>query len=207
MPRLDADARARVRERLLAAAAERFAADGFDAANINTISLAAGLAKGTVYNYFASKEELFGEVVRAACERAVGLSAQAPSGTSIRERLRALAAADVQVLREQEAFMKVLVREAMSFSPRTYPAILTHLAPYLDAVSGALREAAAAGEIRDDLPPERLALVFVGLLALLYGQHWGGGGAWPALEDVPELVVTLFLDGAGRPQPGSGGGA
>ena len=46
--------------------------------------------------------------------------------------------------------------------------------------------------------------MFVGTLALLYVQHWGIGGAWPALEDVPELVVSAFLDGArtqksGRP--------
>jgi AcrR family transcriptional regulator len=45
-------------EKLLEAAAAEFARKGFDAANINEISLAAGFAKGTVYNYFPSKREL-----------------------------------------------------------------------------------------------------------------------------------------------------
>jgi AcrR family transcriptional regulator len=40
---------------LLNAAINEFAQKGFTGANINTISLSAGYAKGTVYNYFSSK--------------------------------------------------------------------------------------------------------------------------------------------------------
>ncbi len=43
---------------LLNAAAEEFARLGYDLANINAISLKAGFAKGTVYNYFLSKQAL-----------------------------------------------------------------------------------------------------------------------------------------------------
>lgn len=46
------------RERLMDAAVEEFSHKGYTEANINQISLAAGLAKGTVYNYFSSKQEL-----------------------------------------------------------------------------------------------------------------------------------------------------
>ncbi len=46
------------RQALLSAAAEEFALRGYVGANINHISLAAGLAKGTIYNYFESKRAL-----------------------------------------------------------------------------------------------------------------------------------------------------
>lgn len=46
------------RQRLLAAAADEFAREGYIGANINRISTAAGFAKGTVYNYFPSKRQL-----------------------------------------------------------------------------------------------------------------------------------------------------
>ena len=49
---------ATARRHLLNAALVEFANHGFDLANINTISQAAGFAKGTVYNYFTSKEAL-----------------------------------------------------------------------------------------------------------------------------------------------------
>jgi AcrR family transcriptional regulator len=46
------------RRKLLQAAAEEIASLGYDGANINRISEAAGYAKGTIYNYFSSKREL-----------------------------------------------------------------------------------------------------------------------------------------------------
>ena len=46
------------RQRLLQAATTEFAREGYARANINRISRAAGYAKGTVYNYFASKRAL-----------------------------------------------------------------------------------------------------------------------------------------------------
>ena len=62
------------RTRLLDAAAAEFAAAGVDGANVNRISLAAGLAKGTIYNYFPSKRELFLAVVEhASAQTATGL--------------------------------------------------------------------------------------------------------------------------------------
>lgn len=46
------------RELLLEAAADEFSRQGYLGANINQISLSAGFAKGTVYNYFPSKQAL-----------------------------------------------------------------------------------------------------------------------------------------------------
>ncbi|HPH94247.1 MAG TPA: TetR/AcrR family transcriptional regulator [Anaerolineaceae bacterium] len=46
------------RQRLLESAAVEFSAHGYTEANINTISLAAGFSKGTIYNYFPSKQAL-----------------------------------------------------------------------------------------------------------------------------------------------------
>jgi AcrR family transcriptional regulator len=46
------------RTRLLDAAAEEFAREGYVGANINRISATAGFAKGTIYNYFPSKQAL-----------------------------------------------------------------------------------------------------------------------------------------------------
>lgn len=46
------------RQALLDAAADEFAREGYTGANINHISINAGFAKGTIYNYFASKQTL-----------------------------------------------------------------------------------------------------------------------------------------------------
>ena len=54
------------RQRLLDAAAVEFAHKGFAEANINHISEAAGFAKGTIYNYFPSKQALLFELIKEA---------------------------------------------------------------------------------------------------------------------------------------------
>jgi AcrR family transcriptional regulator len=200
--RITRAAQQRVREHLLHTAAAHFARDGYDRANINDIALEAGFAKGTIYNYFSSKAELFGAVLQTACERAVDLYAESAHGESTREKLQALATADVAVLEEHEPFMKVLVREALSFRPETYPTVLTHLAPFLQAVHEILRPGLERGELRDDRPAEQLAVLFVGILSMLYVQHWGSGGVWPTLDELPELAVSVFLDGASPPPTG-----
>ncbi len=47
------------RSRILEAATTEFADKGFSAANINIIAKNAGISIGSMYNYFASKEDLF----------------------------------------------------------------------------------------------------------------------------------------------------
>ena len=56
-------AQSETRQKLLQAAKEEFARQGFEKANINQISLSAGFAKGTIYNYFESKRMLMMELI------------------------------------------------------------------------------------------------------------------------------------------------
>lgn len=212
MVRISPRVQEEVRARLLASAAQHFAKQGFDGTSIDQVALDAGVAKGTIYNYFASKENLFGDVLTEAARRTVARYSESRHGGSTRSALRALAAADVAVLREEEAFMKVLVGEALSPRGDRYALVLEHLSPFLAAVSEILEAGARTGEVRRDRAVPQLALLFVGILTLLYVQRWRSGGGWPSLEEIPDLAVGIFLDGArgpggrsrGEPRGGSG---
>jgi len=63
-PRLDRDAR---REAILDVAQEVFLEEGFAAASMSTIAARLGGSKGTLYNYFKSKDELFAAYVERRC--------------------------------------------------------------------------------------------------------------------------------------------
>lgn len=204
MARITAAAKKDARQRLLESAARHFARHGLDGANVDAISLDAGFAKGTLYNYFRSKEELFAEVLTEACRRAIDIYSKDECLGSVRERLMSLAAADVEVLRQEEGFHKVLIREAMSFRKETYPLIAQHLAPFLNKVQQILEGGVNAAEVRNDRTADQLALMFVGVLTLLYVHHWGSQGTWPDLSEIPDLAVTVFLDGAAHAAPITG---
>ncbi len=197
MARINADAKQATRKRLLEAGASEFAKHGLEGANVNEISLAAGLAKGTIYNYFPSKEAVFLAVVAEAC-RLAEQGAEPMPGASTSTRLENVLAADVEWARRHEPFARVLVAEALNPDPDLHPRVIAAAAPFIDRVTAILRDGVERGEVRDDVPTEQLALVFVGLGDLALVQHWGSGGTWPRPEEIPPLITRLFLQGAGR---------
>jgi len=57
-----------VRDRLLRVAMEKFSAPGYAHVTMSDVAESAGLAKGTIYRYFASKDDLFSAAVRRAVD-------------------------------------------------------------------------------------------------------------------------------------------
>jgi AcrR family transcriptional regulator len=192
MSRVTTAAKQATRAKLLASAAQEFARAGLERANVDAISLAAGYAKGTIYNYFASKEELFLAVVEEASAQAAASSA-VPADAPARERLAAVITGFCAWVREHDAFARVLVRECLMGTPGLYPQVILAEAPLVGELETILRDGARSGELRDDIPPEILALALAGLADLAMAEYWASDGARPALQEIPEMVLTLLL--------------
>jgi len=198
MARASAETKQETRARLLLAAAQEFGRVGFERASIDGISLSAGFAKGTIYNYFASKEELFLAVVEEASTQAANSAAPPPDATA-RERLKATLASFCIWASEHDAFARVLVRECLMGTPGLYPRVLIAETPLVHSLQTVLREGARSGELRDDQPVELLALALAGLADLALAQHWATCGSQPPIEAIPDLILGLLL---GARQPG-----
>jgi AcrR family transcriptional regulator len=191
MPRVSAATKQATRARLLAAAAEEFGRVGLERANVDAISLAAGFAKGTIYNYFPSKEELFLAVVEEAVAQATA-AGSAPAEAPAWERLAATLAGFCAWAGEHDAFARVLVRECLMGTPGLYPRVMRAEAPLISELEAILRQG-ARGELRDDVPADLLALAISGLTDLALVEHWASDGSRPSLEAIPELVLTMLL--------------
>jgi AcrR family transcriptional regulator len=192
MPRVSADAKHTTRAKLLAAAGEEFARVGLERANIDAISLAAGYAKGTIYNYFPSKEELFLAVVEEASAQATA-SGAAPANVAARERLAAMLAGFCAWAGNNDPLARVLVRECLMGTPGLYPRVIGAEAPLVGELEAIIRQGEADGELRNDIPADQLALAIAGLTDLALVQHWASDGTKPSLEQIPELVLSLLL--------------
>ena len=57
------------RVQILDGAARVFAQDGYEGASMSRIALEAGVSKGTLYNYFTCKAELFADYVQRECTK------------------------------------------------------------------------------------------------------------------------------------------
>src|SRR4029453_14776626 len=91
------------RDAILDVAYECFVAEGFGSTSMSTIAARLGGSKGTLYNYFKSKEELFDAFVRRACARLQARMDLMPRDGSVRDRLLVLARGFMDHLLSAEA--------------------------------------------------------------------------------------------------------
>jgi AcrR family transcriptional regulator len=149
-----------IKERLYVAAANVVADEGFATASIAKITEAAGVAQGTFYNYFESREAIFEELVPIFGKRMRGyIRARVGALEDFFERERVGFEAFFEFIHDNPFFGRVL-NEAEIFTPVPYKA-------YFDGIlAGYLAEfdrAARAGHIRH-LPKkeaEAVALVLM----------------------------------------------
>lgn len=103
--------RGETREKILAAAAELGAANGISATAVDDIAAAAGVAKGSVYYNFKSKEQLYtellGETLQRAGERLTGALESAAPGAAV----QAVGRAFLEGLEEHPEASKVVAAE------------------------------------------------------------------------------------------------
>lgn len=179
------------RSKLLDAAEHEFGENGFHAASVASITRRAGVAQGTFYLYFASKEEAMRELV-------------AHMGHALRSELsRAIAGASDRMEAERrgfEAFVRFalahvnlyrVVMESQFVDETVYQDYYRRLA---DGYARGLAAAQQRGEIRaGDAEAQAWALMgiahFLGLRAI-----WAGGEPDAASMDAAFDVVRHGLD-------------
>jgi AcrR family transcriptional regulator len=109
--RVTAQTKAATRQRILEAAGQLFASKGFDAATTRDIADAAGVASGTLFNYFATKEAILSSLASEAAA-SVGIEV-ADGGESFEEDVFAFAAAGLRKLRPLRQHLAVLLETAL----------------------------------------------------------------------------------------------
>jgi AcrR family transcriptional regulator len=135
------------RERLLSAARELIEDGGYAAASVVAITSRAGLAAGTLYRHFGSKEELFAEVFRSVCDREL----EAMRGAAHEDGLTAAARLENVLLTFAQRALKrprlawALIAEPVD--PLVEAERLAYRARYAALVAEGLKDAIADGEI------------------------------------------------------------
>ena len=100
------------RMEILGAARKVFAERGYEHATLEEIAGGADFAKGSLYNYFRSKDDLFREVVFGAIEDVEGLAAAAlAAGGSAREVFARYATSVINYYKENEDFLQIMAVE------------------------------------------------------------------------------------------------
>lgn len=113
--RVTEDTKIRTRKRLLQSARRLFASSGFEAATTRDISRACGIAAGTLFNYFPTKEALGLAIIQAAVEEAEAEFVEKIRGDeSLAELLFAHAAIGLRHMRTCRSYIMAVVEGTLS---------------------------------------------------------------------------------------------
>ena len=169
------------RQRLLDAAEQIFGDLGYHDASIVKITEAAGVGQGTFYLYYASKQDVFDELVRDLNRRVRHAMKEASSQGKTRLEAELLGfRAYFRFTADHPALYRI-IRQAEFVSPEM-------LRYHYERLSGgyveALREAAKRGEIAD-LDPEVAAWALMGMGELI-GMRWI---LWEEVGEMPKEVL------------------
>ncbi len=153
------------RQRILDAAVRVFAKKGFYATRVSEVAKAAGVADGTIYLYFKSKEELLVSLFEDRVERLLAfLQTELPSSASAPEKLRRIIELQLGLLegeRDLAEVITVILRQSSKLM-KEYAA--PKFTAYLDAIARVVADGQAAGELRSDVSPHLAARAIFGAL-------------------------------------------
>jgi AcrR family transcriptional regulator len=201
--------RGATRHRLYEAAIALIAEQGFSATTVEQIAERAGVAKGTVYYNFASKNELFEELLRhgvgslTASLRDVADAVFAEEGGAV-DALDAMAGAGLGVIGRHPAFTRLVTAELWRTSRPWHPTLVSVRGQTIAVVADVLAGGVKSGELSEGLDVELTAGALVGMVVVA-ALEWQAFHPERPLAEV-HRALSLLLRGRLR-APGDGGSA
>jgi AcrR family transcriptional regulator len=180
------------RREILMGAARAFAHGGYDATNMDQIAHECGLAKGHIYHYFRSKEEIFTEIridaVSRLIERLTAITTAAAKDPELALR-QAISAVIARIFDDEESY-ELGLPDPVSFSPENRKRIRTLGRRYEQMFASIVRRGIDKGVF---VPGDPKLMTFVILRAAFTVAQWyRAGGKWKPqwiVEQVTEQLV------------------
>lgn len=156
------------RREILEAARKVFDASGYEATTIDAVALTAGMSKGNIYNYFASKQELFKQVFLED-QTIRDYQAMAAAGGSVTRSLDMMLDNWFAKLAEQMALARLRLeywataaREGCEGEMKATFQRMYH--QWRDFATDLVRRGIASGEFSSQLDPEVSASLMIALV-------------------------------------------
>jgi len=187
----------RTRRKLLDAATAEFGERGFHEASIASITRRAGVALGSFYTYFGSKEAIFRDLVRDLSDGVRRAAAERLAERELHslDTERAALAAFLAFARDHSEIYRI-IDEAEFVDPESYRA---HYEKTAERILRRLRAGAASGQLRGDLE-EAHAWAIMGMnvfLGLRYAVWSDGENAAQDTERAAQAAHSILAEGIG----------
>jgi AcrR family transcriptional regulator len=180
---------------IIAAAAQLFAELGYSQCEMDRLAATLKIAKGTLYLYFTSKEELFCACVDDGMRRLqTTLHAVAAAEEDPLDKIAAGIFAYLKFFDEHSYYAELLIQERAIFRNRKRPSYFEHRDSNRGVWRTLYQDLMAAGRIRNDLPVERILDTIGNLLyGSMFTNHFIGKST--SLADQFDAIWKVIMSG------------
>jgi AcrR family transcriptional regulator len=184
------------RQKLYEAAVTLIAEQGFSATTVDEIAERAGVAKGTVYYNFASKNELFEELLRhgvgllTASLRAADTATAAAGGSRV-DALDAMLRAGLEFIARYPSVTQLYVAELWRTNRAWQGTLMLVRSDAVSAVEKVLAEAVATGELSEEIDVPLTAAALFGMV-LMTALDWQAFQPQRSIDDVHAALSRLL---------------
>lgn len=179
---------------ILEAATKVFASKGFHIAKVEEIAEEARVGKGTIYEYFASKANLFDEMVdHILAEYNKGLEAALASHDHIADCLLEAAMYHAGIMEKAMCMAQAMMESPQPFSRETMALVLDRSSASIEIMQNALKKAQSEGQVRPTLDCYACAHAIAGALNHYLGRMLLKKGV--LTRDDAERVLEPLLKG------------
>ena len=194
-------------QQIIDAAIRVFARKGYWSSRVSDIARGAGIAAGTIYLYFSTKEEILITLFREKMADFVAAVWRAIAGErDAVAKVRRLVHLHFEIL-EQHPELAEVVQVELRHGEKFFRGPATQeIAAYFALIASVLEEGVAAGAFRRDLPVKVAAKMLFGSLDQM-ATSWVLGKRGYRLVDTASAVADLFLQGIAANAPPVGQGA
>ncbi len=204
VPMAHTDRARRRRERILDAAVEEIAAVGYQRATVRAIARRAGVADGTIYNYFGDKADvLLGLLDRLAAAERGKMDLGKKPAASFRDFMTAYLRHRLDTLWERLDLLRATWPELLIDPQHRRGYYEQVLRPATEMGETLLADLTARGRVRTADPALAARVVTASVLGLVMQRLLGDTMLDERRDQLPEVLTRLLLDGL-RPRGGAG---
>lgn len=138
----------RTKRKIFETSMKLFAEKGYDGTSIEEITAQVGVAKGTLYYHFSSKEEIFNFLIEEGMNLLKNsIKIKIENQKNYIDKLRAIVLIQIKIIIKYENFMTIVLSEIWGNSPRS-KTCHKYLEDYLQIVRNIVEEGIKKGEIK-----------------------------------------------------------
>ena len=129
-----------------------FAEKGYDATSIEEITATVGVAKGTLYYHFSSKEEIFNFLIEEGVKLLKNsIAIKTDKLDNSIDKIRAIILIQIKILVKYENFMTIILSQIWGTDPRSQMC-KSYVFDYIQMIEEIVKEGIAKGEIVEGDP-------------------------------------------------------